>query len=39
MVEANPTPAVLEETKEQKSYLDELTGEQVSKSELKKRQK
>jgi len=39
MVEANPTTAVLEETKETKYYLDELTGEQVSKTELKKRQK
>lgn len=28
-----------EETKETKLYLDEVTGEQVSKTELKKRQK
>lgn len=29
----------LEENKETKLYLDEVTGEQVSKTELKKRQK
>ncbi len=29
----------VEETKEAKFYLDEVTGEQVSKTELKKRQK
>lgn len=41
MVEPSTEPATKgeEETKETKLYLDEVTGEQVSKTELKKRQK
>ncbi len=34
-----PVAQAEEETKETKLYLDEVTGEQVSKTELKKRQK
>ena len=34
-----PVAKAEEETKETKLYLDEVTGEQVSKTELKKRQK
>jgi lysyl-tRNA synthetase class 2 len=35
----DPAAAQEEETKETKLYLDEKTGEMVSKTELKKRQK
>lgn len=39
MADASLNPKTEEETKETKLYLDEVTGEQVSKTELKKRQK